>query len=168
MGFLIGGPDATAFGGFNTWACMRTPMGQITPGNQYDQPTVNEDFNHEWAAGFYFTNNEGGFLKNGFLLGSPFPTVPSNANKYYPIINIDQVPPPPGNACQVGFYSSMDVDFVLAGMIGRTVGGWSLNPSFTFSITAPMNTSVVNIAGTPADESGGTPINAISGMNITV
>ena len=60
MGFLIGGPDTTIFGGLSTWGKLRTAVGQITPSGNYQLPTLKQDFNREWDETYYFTSLETG------------------------------------------------------------------------------------------------------------
>ena len=139
MGFLIGGPDTTIFGGLSTWGKLRTAVGQITPSGNYQLPTLKQDFNREWDETYYFTSLEtGSFVKSGFSL-SPGDQ-PSTANMLQPNIIISDAG---GSDILVTFSNSFDVDTMLTQLTGQAVGGYG----GTFSITTPMNTTNVVVTG---------------------
>ena len=139
MGFLIGGPDTTIFGGLSTWGKLRTAVGQITPSGNYQLPTLKEDFNREWDETYYFTSLEtGSFVKSGFSL-SPGDQ-PSTSNMLQPNIIISDAG---GSNILVTFSNSFDVDTMLTQLTGQAVGGYG----GTFSITTPMNTTNVVVTG---------------------
>ena len=139
MGFLIAGPD-TVEGGLSTWGKLRSPVCQIGPYGDYQEPTLNLPHNTEWDAVNYFTSAAtGGFLKQGFLLLTPS-TLPSVANAYPPTININEFG---FNTVEVRLDASFDENTLMAQLTGEAVGGWG----GSFNITAAMNSGSVIVTG---------------------
>jgi len=141
MGFLIGGPNTTIFGGLSTWGKLRTAVGQITPSFNYQQPTVKEDFNRGWDVTVYFMSAAtGSFVKLGYSLGPN--DQPSTANMLFPYIFI--TPASPATNVIVSLNNSFEEDTLLSQLVGEQVTGYG----GTFAITAIMNTNpAVTVTG---------------------
>ena len=144
MGFLIGGPDTTIFGGLSTWGKLRTAVGQSTPSFNYQQPTVKEDFNRGWDVTVYFTSAAtGSFVKLGYSLGAPPPLdQPSTANMLFPYIFI--TPAVLVTDVIASLNNTFEEDPLLSELVGEQVTGYG----GTFAITAGMNINpAVNVVG---------------------
>ena len=140
MGFLIGGPDTTILGGLSTWGKLRSAVGQITPSFNYQQPTVKEDFNRDWATSVYFTSAAtGSFVKLGFVLGPG--DQPATANMFFPHIYISNAVL--FNDVLASLDQSFDQDTMMAQLTAEAATGYG----GTFAISALMNTSIVNVTG---------------------
>ena len=141
MGFLIGGPDTTIFGGLSTWGKLRTAVGQSTPSFNYQQPTVKEDFNREWDVTVYFMSAAtGSFVKLGYALGPN--DQPSTALMFDPYIFITNAAL--FNDVVASLNGQFDQDTLLSQLVGEQVTGYG----GTFAITALMNTNPnVNVTG---------------------
>ena len=162
MGYLIGGPDCTPFGGVGTWGKLRRAMGQrVGFLIDYQTPTIQEPFNTEWQVqdndSFFKSAASGsGFVKGGFLIGAP-PVFqfPFYANTYGPFISI-QLGTPPDSA--VTLADTCDDNPFMTDLVGQTVTGGTTT---AFAITAAMYTTNPTVAGSGAPSG---PISAIGLM----
>jgi hypothetical protein len=141
MGFLIGGPDTTIFGGLSTWGKLRTAVGQSTPSFNYSQPTVKEDFNRGWDPAVYFMSaSTDSFVKLGYSLGPN--DEPTTANMLFPFIFITAAVLPLDVIASLN--NSFEDDPLLSQLVGELVTGYG----GTFAITAGMNINPsVNVTG---------------------
>ena len=160
MGYLIGGPDTSLFGGPSTWGRLRRAVGQYVGTNDYRVPTLETYHNIEWDVTNYFTSAaSGGFVKGGYAI----PALPSQPQDLiHPYIQVDPASPPPlGTTIAVNSANTFDENTLVAELVGEAVTGYG----GTFNYTAPMNTSVVYLAG---GAWAGTPITAIGKLAQTV
>jgi hypothetical protein len=160
MGYLIGGPDTSLFGGPSTWGRLRRAVGQYVGTNDYRVPTVEQFHNLEWDVTYYFTSAaSGSFVKGGYVIPAP-PAQPSQP--VFPYLQVDPASPPPlGTTIAVNSANTFDENTLVAELVGEAVTGYG----GTFNYTAPMNTSVVYLAG---GAWAGTPITAIGNLAQTV
>lgn len=147
MGYLIGGPDCTPSGGVGTWGKLRRAMGQVTPGGDYQSPSIQQPFNLEWHAQeegeSYFKSAAGnGFVKGGFLIGAP-PVFqfPYYGNVWGPFISIDFGS---GGDSTATLEPTCDDNPFMTDLVGESVTGGTAAP---FTITAPMFNSGVTLTG---------------------
>ena len=160
MGYLIGGPDCTPYGGVGTWGKFRRAMGQtFSPGSGYEYPTVLEQFNLEWHVlqnpTFFKSALGNGFVKGGFLIGAP-PVFqfPYYGNTFGPFFSI-QLGISPDSA--VTLEPTCDDNPFMTDLVGQTVTGGTTT---AFAITAAMYTTNPTVAGT------GLPTGPISAIGL--
>lgn len=157
MGYLIGGPDTSLFGGVSTWGRLRRAVGQYVGTNDYRLPTVEQYHNLEWDVTYYFTSAaSGSFVKGGYVIPAP-PAQPFQP--VFPYLQVDPSGPPPIDS--VVNSADFDEDTLVTELVGQAVTGYG----GTFNYTALMNTSLVYVGG---GAWAGTPITAIGNLAQTV
>ena len=159
MGYLIGGPDTSLFGGPSTWGRLRRAVGQYVGANDYRMPTLERYHNIEWDVTYYFTSAaSGGFVKGGYDI----PALPAQPfQPIFPYIQVDPASPPPPLTTIAASSYVFDEDTLVAQLVGEAVTGYG----GTFNYTAPMNTAIQYI---PGGTYSGTAITAIGKLAQTV
>lgn len=158
MGYLIGGPDTSLFGGVSTWGRLRSAVGQYVTSVTYTYPTVIEYHNNEWDVTYFFTSAaSGSFVKCGYYIPAP-PGQPFQ--QFYPFIQVEPFPTPTIDSV-VNSAMTFDEDTLVTELVGQAVTGYG----GTFNYTALMNTSLVYVGG---GAWAGTPITAIGNLAQTV
>ena len=160
MGYLIGGPDTSLFGGVSTWGRLRRAVGQYVGTNDYRLPTVEQYHNLEWDVTYYFTSAaSGGFVKGGYVILAP-PNQQFSFQPIFPYLQVDPSGPPPIDSV-VTSVNTFDANTLVSELVGEAVTGYG----GTFNYTALMNTSLVYVGG---GAWAGTPITAIGKLAQTV